>query len=96
MYLGPPDAAAWQPISVSPASTAYASGLVLTALVVFWTARTALRARHDAADRSHRRASRASSRRSLAIVFQARRRPVVDLRTMARRSTPAPGRLVRS
>ena len=26
LYLGPPDAAAWQPISVSPASTAYASG----------------------------------------------------------------------
>jgi len=30
----------WQPLSVSPASTAYSIGLVLTALVVFWTARS--------------------------------------------------------
>jgi O-antigen ligase len=39
LYLQPIDAAAWQPISVSPASTAYAIGLVLSALVLFWTAR---------------------------------------------------------
>ncbi len=41
MYLGPSDATTWQPLSVSPSSTAYASGLVLTALVVFWTTRMA-------------------------------------------------------
>jgi len=34
------DGAEWQPLSVSPASTAYSIGLVLTALVVFWTARS--------------------------------------------------------
>jgi O-antigen ligase len=41
IYLGPTEATGWEPLSVSPASTAYASGLVLTALVVFWAARTA-------------------------------------------------------
>ena len=35
----------------SPRRTAYAIGLVLSALVSFWTARRALRTRHDAADR---------------------------------------------
>ncbi len=34
-----PDASRWRPLSVSPASTAYALGLVLTGLAVFWTAR---------------------------------------------------------
>jgi O-antigen ligase len=32
-------AAAWRPVSVSPGGTAYALGLVLTALIVFWSAR---------------------------------------------------------
>jgi O-antigen ligase len=35
------DSPQWQPLSVSPAATAYAIGLVLTALIVFWTARWA-------------------------------------------------------
>jgi len=39
VQLQPIDATAWQPISVSPVSTVYAIGLVLTALVVFWSAR---------------------------------------------------------
>jgi O-antigen ligase len=34
-----PVTSAWLPLSVSPASTAYSIGLVLTALVVFWAAR---------------------------------------------------------
>src|SRR5262249_3566439 len=41
MHLEPTSAAAWHPLSVSPASTAYALGLVLASLVVFWTARKA-------------------------------------------------------
>ena len=41
LYLGPTDAAAWWPLSVSPGWTAYSLGLVMTALLVFWTARRA-------------------------------------------------------
>jgi len=37
--LGPPDPAAWQPLSLAPGSTEYSIALVLTALVVFWAAR---------------------------------------------------------
>ena len=40
LELLPPDPAAWRPLSVAPAATAYATGLLLTALVVFWTARS--------------------------------------------------------
>src|SRR5262245_4258859 len=39
IQLQPIDTLAWRPISVSPVSTAYAIALVLTALVLFWTAR---------------------------------------------------------
>jgi O-antigen ligase len=39
LELMPGDVTAWRPIAVSPASTAYAFALVLTALVVFWTTR---------------------------------------------------------
>jgi O-antigen ligase len=40
LYLQPPTTA-WQPISIDPASTAYALGLLGAALVVFWAARRA-------------------------------------------------------
>ena len=41
MYIAPPDGTTWRPLSLTPMSTAYALGLVLSALVVFWTARRA-------------------------------------------------------
>ena len=41
LYLGPADPAGWWPLSVSPGWTAYTLGLVITALVVFWTVRDA-------------------------------------------------------
>jgi O-antigen ligase len=39
LVLVPIDKAAWRPLSVTPASTAYAIGLVLTAVLFFWVAR---------------------------------------------------------
>jgi len=41
IYLGPTGAGGWWPLSVSPGWTAYSVGLVMTALLVFWTARRA-------------------------------------------------------
>lgn len=41
LYLGASQGGAWQPISIAPASTIYALGLVAAALAVFWAARRA-------------------------------------------------------
>jgi hypothetical protein len=41
MYIGSADPAGWWPLSLSPGWTAYSLGLVVTALLVFWTARRA-------------------------------------------------------
>ena len=41
MYVGPTDMAGWWPLSLAPGWTAYSLGLVITALVVFWTTRRA-------------------------------------------------------
>jgi len=39
IYVQPADPAGWWPLSVAPGWTAYSLGLVMTALLVFWTAR---------------------------------------------------------
>ena len=41
MYVGPADPAGWAPLSLAPGWTAYSLGLVVAALLVFWTARRA-------------------------------------------------------